>query len=270
MIEKHKHKPVNQFRAIGFHSFILSLLLFGSSVPAQLRPDLPPGSNFDLSSWKLQTLDDTRAFHEIKPSELQTGHTSWYFYTDSTDGSMVFRTPANGKTTRSSVHPRVELRQMANGANWPLTDMAEHRLDAICRVMTVAPDTPKMVIGQIHGSEGKSQLLKLIWAGKKSGKCTITANFKSNDNAKKDVYVKLASGLSPGDTVSYSISMSNGIIRVSVNGAIATHTYSNEYFGTVDRYYFKAGNYLQCSGSDPDIYGLIKFYKLELRPFLTQ
>ena len=246
--------------------FVLALMLLSASSYAQLRPTVPPGANFDLSAWKLQTLGDNRAFIEIKPGQLQAGHTSWYFYTDTTDGSMVFRTPVNGKTTASTVHQRVELRQVSGGSNWLLADTTEHRLDAICRVITLAPDTPKMVIGQIHGGDAKSQVLKLIWAGKKQGKCTITANFKNNDEAKKDLYVKLATGLSPCDTIAYSITMSHGKITVNVNGTSTSQTYTSEYFGDKDKYYFKAGNYLQCSGTDPDVFGLIKFYKLLLTP----
>jgi len=245
-----------------------SLVLFiwfalASLSVAQLRTGVPPGSNFDLNSWKLQTLNDNRSFLEIKPVQLPI-HTSWFFYTDSTDGSMVFRTPINGKTTERTSHPRVELRQMSFGANWPLTDSTVHRLDAICRVVIVASDTPKTIIGQIHGNESKSQLLKLVWSGYKPGKCAVTVIFKTNDPEKKDKSSKLVTGLSLGEKINYTLTMKNGTITVIVNGISSSHKYTTEYYGTNDRYYFKAGNYIQCSGSDLNIFGIVKFYQLSL------
>jgi len=227
---------------------------------------MPPSSNFDFSAWKLQTLDTSYYFTEALASKLTAGYVSRFFYTDSLDGALVLKTPANGKTTADAVHPRVELRQTAAGANWFLTDTTEHYLTAECKVVTVVPDTPKLVIGQIHGSDKKSQILKLLWTGTKNGMCTIKAQFKANDSEKKDDNVVIAKGLSLGDLISYAITMKSGTITVTVNGKSCSHTYTTEYFGEKDKYYFKAGNYLQCSGPDPNVCGLVKFYKLSLRP----
>lgn len=244
--------------------FIILFLLFAHNVFAQLNPKAAPGSNFDLRAWNLHALRDDFSFFTVKPAQLAAGYQSKFFYTDTVDGAMVFKTPANGRTTVSTSHPRIELRQTGDGANWPLADTNEHILSGVCVVESVAPDTPKTVIGQIHGGEKVSQLLKLIWAGDKNGKCNIRANFKNNDAGKKDAYVQLAKGLSLGDTVSYTLSMKSGIISVTVNGNSCSHAYTEEYFGKEDRYYFKAGNYLQCSSEEENIFGIVKFYKLDI------
>ncbi len=232
---------------------------------AQLNPALPPSGNFDLRVWKLQTLDTSHRFTEVKPSKLSAGYVSDLFYTDSLDGALVFKTPENGTTTKDAVHPRVELRQVAGNADWLLTDTTEHTLTAECKVISVIPDTPKVIIGQIHGSDKKSQVFKMLWNGNKNGKCRIFAQFKNNDEDKKDHNVEIAKGLSPGDVITYKVSMKAGTITVTVNGQTCSHTYTTEYFGTTDKYYFKAGNYLQCSGPDASKYGIVKFYKLGLQ-----
>ena len=231
---------------------------------AQLNSKVPPSGNFDLRSWKLQTLDTNYHFTEVKPSKLSTGYTSNLFYTDSLDGALVFRTPENGTTTKDAVHPRVELRQVSGSADWLLADTTEHTLTAECKVISVVPDTPKVIIGQIHGSDKKSQIFKMMWNGKKEGKCKITAQFKNNDEDKGDHNIDIVKGLSLGDVVTYKITMKAGTITVTVNGNTCSQTYTPEFFGTTDKYYFKAGNYLQCSGPDANKYGIVKFYKLEL------
>lgn len=240
------------------------LFLCATTVFPQLNPALPPGSNFDLSAWKLQTLDTDFGFIEISAANLTAGYTSNFFYTDKTDGSMVFRAPSNGQPTSGAHYPRVELRQMTNGANWALSSSTEKILSTQCRVFTVASATKKMVIGQIHGSDTVSELLKLRWVGDAPGQCSVDARFKTNDTAKTEFGVVLASGLTLGDKVTYTIRMKSGTITVTANGGSASQTYTSTYFGTTDKYYFKAGDYLQYASSDSTIYGQSQFYALVL------
>jgi hypothetical protein len=226
---------------------------------------LPPSSYFDLSAWKLQTLDPVYNFIEKNSAELMAGYTSSFFFTSPTDSSMVFKVPSNGETTSvNTIYPRVELRQTSNGANWKLSDTNEHYLSAKCKVIMVAIAKPQTIIGQIHGSETNSELLKLRWTGYLAGQCKIEARFEINDATQSEYGVTLATGLSLGDMISYSIAMKNGTITVSVNGVSASQTYTSEFFGSTDAYYFKAGNYLQYSSTDPAIAGQNQFYKLTL------
>ena len=251
-----------------FRNLLVLLIIFFCTLAYAQNPSLPPSSNFDLSAWKLQTLDTNLAFTEIQAVDLTNSYTSSFFYTNTTDGSMVFRVPSNGKPTSGSSYPRVELRQMTNGANWRLTDANEHYLTAQCKVIAVAPAKPQTIIGQIHGSETNSELLKLRWTGYLNGQCKIEARYENNDATQAEYGVTLASGLSLGDLITYTITMKNGTINCTVNGVTASQTYTTTYFGTTDAYYFKAGNYLQYNNQtvpDPTIiYGQNQFYRLSL------
>lgn len=246
----------------------LACILMGAASSIALNPALKPSGNFDLSAWKLQTLDQSLSFTEIMASSLSTGYTSSYFYTNSSDGSMVFKVPSNGTPTSGSSYPRVELRQMTGGANWALTDPTEHYLTAQCKVMAVAQAKPQTIIGQVHGSESNSELLKIRWTGYQSGQCRVEARYELNDATQAEYGVTLADGLSLGDLITYTISMKNGTITCTVNNVSASQTYTPTYFGTTDAYYFKAGNYLQYNPQtvpDPTvIFGTNQFYKLSL------
>ena len=85
-----------------------------------LNPSIPPGSNFELLSWKLNTpgdedgngLSDTAS--EI---DLDNGFSDQYFYTGS-DGGMVFKSTISGATTSpNSTYTRSELREMLRRGN---------------------------------------------------------------------------------------------------------------------------------------------------------
>lgn len=235
----------------------------------QLDPLKSPGLNFDLKDWKLQTINTAdNTFKEITATNLVAGYSSDLFYSNSNDGSIVFKAPSNGATTSGSGYPRCELRQMTAGANWALSDATEHYLYAECKVINVANAKPQIIIGQIHGSEINSELIKLRWTGYQAGKCYVEARFEYNDATQGEYGVTLASGLSLGDLITYTITMKSGKITATVNGTSASQTYTNAYFGTTDAYYFKAGNYFQYNNltvPEPTlIYGQTQFYKLTL------
>ncbi len=247
---------------------ILLSLLFYCIKSYALDPYSPPGFNFDLSAWKLQTLDNSYNFTEITALQLMSGYTSSLFFTDETDGSIVCKVPSSGATTSGSGYPRVEFRQMTNGANWKLTDPTEHYLNAECKVVAVAEAKPQTIIGQIHGSATNSELLKLRWTGYQPKQCKIEARYELNDATQSEYGVTLADGLSLGDLINYTITMKSGTITCTVNNVSASQTYTSAYFGTTDAYYFKAGNYFQYNNQtvpDPTIiFGQNQFYKLTL------
>jgi hypothetical protein len=57
--------------------------------------------------------------------------------------------------------------------------------------------------------------------------------------------------------------MKKGVVNVSVNGKSVSQTYTTQYYGTTDGYYFKAGDYLQYSNSN-QVFSEVKFYSLVL------
>lgn len=239
--------------------FSAVLFVFVVSFPAlSLNPKLPPGKNFNLSPFKLQTLNQNLAFFEMASDSLVNGYTSKWFYTDTTDGSMVFSTPENGGTTSGSNYPRNELRQTSAGANWKLTDTTTKIMTASCKV-TKAPAT--VVIGQVHGSNNNSELVELEWMGNSAGNCKVSAMFQTNNSAGSNYFVDLATGLSLGSLVTYELKMKGGTLTVTVNGKAGSETYTTQYYGTTDGYYFKAGNYLQTSSSSTTV-SEVHFYSL--------
>jgi hypothetical protein len=267
---------------ISYYSLIIavSLSISCSNDTDNLKPTEPepietsllnPGENFDLSAWKLQTINEVdNSFLEIKGSENLKIYSSSFFYTNQQDEAMVFKVPSNGGTTSAHAsYPRVELRQLTDGANWKISDQNEHYLTARCKVINVAEVKPKTIIGQIHGHENNSELLKLRWTGYKPGECFIEARFQTNDSVGSEYGIKLAENLSLGDMVDYTITMKEGTINVTVNGNSGSQTYTHEFYGTTDEYYFKAGNYIQWNddivSAPPVIYGITKFYHLSLK-----
>jgi hypothetical protein len=143
-------------------------------------------------------------------------------------------------------------------------------------VLAVAQAKPQTIIGQIHGSNTVSEMIKLRWTGYKAGQCYIEARFKTNDAGMSEYGVTLANNLSLGDLITYTITMKNGIITCTVNGTTGSQTYTPDIWTLTDAYYFKAGDYLQYnpnSVSPPDptvIYGQNQFYKLSLIKSTTE
>ncbi|MEI7675969.1 MAG: polysaccharide lyase family 7 protein [Bacteroidales bacterium] len=240
-----------------------------------LNPQLPPGSNFDLSAWEIQTLDSNLSLLDVYSNDLMNGYSSNFFFTNPTDGSLVFNVPSNGQPlTGPTGHPRVELRQMTNGANWLLTDSVEHYLTVECRVMAIDQVSSKSVIGQIHSNVSvNGENLKLTWKGYLPKQCSVIAVLQTNDAAKTNYSVTLASGLSLGDLVSCTITMKNGTITCTVNGVSTTETLTTAFYSNTDNYYFKAGNYFGYNnvnvGSSTVVNGVNQFYKISLNRDLT-
>ncbi len=249
--------------------FIVTLTSFITSLFAQLPdPKLPPGRNFDLSPWTLQTFTTGLSFVEIPPDSLNHGFTNPFFYTDSLDGAMVFYVPSTGSTTGGSDYPRCELRQSKTDGVWKLTDPNLHQMSASCKVLEVPSSRPITVIGQVHGSNSNSTMFQFRWNGYQAGTCSIEVRFQDNSSAGNQQLITVASGLSLGTMISYVVTMKNGLITAKINtpapGKTVSQTYTTQYYGTTDLYYFKAGNYMQYSSSGTPEYGKVKFYQVSI------
>ena len=69
----------------------VSVIAWISDVQARpLDPALAPGQNFDLSSYRLQTLDTRLQFKEVNPVDTYQDR---FFFTDHTTDVMTFRVP---------------------------------------------------------------------------------------------------------------------------------------------------------------------------------
>jgi hypothetical protein len=209
-----------------FVSFAIAAAFAAADVSAA------PGANFNLGSYNLQLpVLSNGSVKQVSGSQLEGGYSDAYFYSGSS-GQMVFWAPVTGGTTPNSKYPRSELRQVSP-SDWSLS--GTHTLTATCKV-TKVPSNGRVIIGQIHGNASGSEVCKLLW---NSG----AVEFRYKTDARVEQGFNLGN-YNVGTTLNYTIRCSNKAITVTVNGRSATRTYSNSMWQS-DRYYFKAGSYVQ-------------------------
>ena len=84
------------------------------AVPLTLFALNPPGSNFNLSYWDLETPVGNGSPMIVSSSQLQNGFVNGaYFFTNSSDGSMVMKEPGTNCTAWSGTHCRTEFREVS-------------------------------------------------------------------------------------------------------------------------------------------------------------
>ena len=193
-----------------------------SKTGLDLRIDVPPSENFDLSYWKLTLpadLDGNGKVDEISDSALQGWSDERFFYTDPVTGGMVFRTVPGGVTTSGSSYARSELREMMrrgdesistrndNGTptanNWVFSSAPEEAqamaggVDGVMRATLAvnqvtrigeAGRVGRVIIGQIHAKDDEPiRLYYRKLPGNKFG----SIYFAHEAVGKDDVYVEM-------------------------------------------------------------------------------
>ena len=124
----------------------------GNVVPSDfaLDPGVPPGSNFELISWKLNTpadLDGNGISDTASENDLDNGFTDGFFFTDP-DGGMVFRSTIGGATTSAnSNYTRSELREMLRRGN---TGISTRGVNQNNWILGYQPD-PGVTVGGRNG-----------------------------------------------------------------------------------------------------------------------
>lgn len=263
----------------------------GGGSNGSLDPNAPPSDNFDLTQWKL-TLPDAS---EISPSSLSNGyeHSSW-FYTDSSTGGMVFRSPNIGDSTENSSYTRSELREMLNpsagtksyGNNWVTSTSSssvkaqaggvDGTMTATLRVDKVSTtgDSSKVgrvVVGQIHAPD--TEPIRLYYHKRPSdskGAIYFGTDDLSNNNTYVDVIggpndLNPSNGIALGQKWSYEIKLTGLQLRVKITpegGSTTTVTYTLPS-GYNDEYmYFKAGVYNQNNTGSSSDYAQATFFDL--------
>ena len=115
-----------------------------------LDPGVPPGSNFELISWKLDTpadLDGNGISDTASETDLDTGFTDGFFFT-APDGGMVFRSTIDGaKTSANTSYTRSELREMLRRGNTSISTRGVNRNNWI---LGYQPD-PGITVGGRNG-----------------------------------------------------------------------------------------------------------------------
>jgi len=234
----------------------------------------PPGQLFDLSKFDLQLPTCTppkctSGIDTVSSAELKT-YTSQYFYTDPSTQAMTFWCPIDGKHTGGSVYPRSELRENQNLAwnndgkgDW--TFIGVHELNVTMQVLQ-EPTTGAITIGQAHGADINTTSI--------SGSCSIISEFEwqkgklvnnmrtaPSGNACGGVTQTFPGTYALGEIFSYSIRVSGKDVSLwtSKGGWSKTYTYSWWPTSGPEIYwlYFKAGDYVQDSGSSSTIGGKV-------------
>lgn len=120
-----------------------------------LSPDFPPGSNFELIDWYLNTPESSSDGRSMRISErdLVAGYENKnYFYT-ADDGGMVFRATIGGKkTSKNTRYTRTELREMLRRGDTSIStreDMAPNKNNW---VFSSAPEKAQKASGGVDGT----------------------------------------------------------------------------------------------------------------------
>jgi len=228
-----------------------------------LNPNLPPGGNFNLTNWELMLPTGSAGSPTIISQPQLNTFTDAYFYTDTTDGAMTFFTPENGVHSTNSSFPRSELRELAPGGDWPLTGT-----NIQTATLKVEDTIAHVSIGQIHiGNGGTPTSTKPL--------LELFCYAQDSTHQNGDIYLLLETNPSGGGTehfitnvpigqkFSYTIkTVGSNALTIIVNGVTQTFTIDPSY--SAEHFYFKAGDYLQTTGTSSTIGAHVAFYALNV------
>jgi hypothetical protein len=225
-----------------------------------LNPNVAPGGNFDLSRWTLQepVLDSSGNIKQVGPSQLvgSTGYQDQYFFTNKTTGAMEFWVPENGAHTANSSFPRSELRETQPGGDWFLP--GTHIQTA---TLVVNDTVGTVTIGQIHlGTNGTPSSTKPLL----ELQCTTSGNIQlfletSPSGGGASHFI---TNVPLGTKFDYMIKLVGNTITIMANGVTQTFAMDSSY--NSEDFYFKAGAYLQTTGSSSTLGAHVSFYALKV------
>lgn len=236
-----------------------------------LNPNAAPGSNLDLSDWKLQLPIDAKGTFGGKAAEVKvlSNYVHQDYFHTGPDGAVVLAAPVNGATTGGSIYARSELREMNGTANAEWTLAQGGRLTATLQVDAAPAQSDgtygKIVVGQIHGGDG--QLVRLAW---EDGTLFFANDITSN--GQKDVHIELlnAAGKQPdvglNETFSYTIDVSDNTLTVSVRADGQVYSSSSQINDawSDNAFYFKAGAYLGVNENGGQGVGQVSLFALDV------
>jgi Alginate lyase len=212
-----------------------------------------PGQLLNLTGWKLQTPVDNGkgGVVEISEPELDTFNSSFFYVKDN---YVTFAVPENGAHTSGSSFPRSELRELYQ---FFVTKNTETHIINATAIVLADGSLHKTAIGQIHGTnQGHcSIVVELEWF-----KGDIIANLR--DEACGSLRFTVGTGYKIGDEINYIMTVKGTTVTVATDrGSMRPYSYtwwsSNPYPA-----YFKAGNYLQSSGSSASIIAEVQLLNL--------
>jgi hypothetical protein len=257
--------------------FILGfgLVVLGTALPTtspatnlfarSLNPQCAPGGNFNLGVWSLQLpIGSTGKPTTISPGGLEgcSGYTnSKYFYTDTSDGTMVMYVPGGPSTgcvtTPNSQHCRTELREMTSSgsaASWD-PNASTNRLSVTLLATDVDDGSHGTVIGQIHIDDSVSTKPVCELYYNKSG--NLVMGVEETRAGGSSVFTTVGN-VAVGTRFSYEIRYEKNVLSVGINGGSQKTLSTNSLDAPAS--YFKAGNYNQ--GNIPST---VHFYSVSVQ-----
>jgi hypothetical protein len=221
-----------------------------------LNPNVPPGQNFNLANWELDLPTGSSGNIDIITQPQLATFTDAYFYTDPNDGAMTFFCPENGVHTTNSSFPRSELRELNPGGDWPLTGT-----NIQTATLKVEDTLAHVAIGQIHIGNGGTPtstkpLLELFYYS--TGQITLLLETSPSGGGPETNVTTVPLG----QKFSYTIKTVGNALTIIVNGVTQNYTINSSY--NSERFYFKAGDYLQTTGSSSTVGAHVAFYALNV------
>lgn len=253
----------------------LTSSLLALDAMAELRNTLPPGGNFALENWSLTLPQDADGGNQgraqtLLPDRLSgnAGFSSEFFRTDA-DGAMTFWAPANGALSPRSDYARSELREMldpaSNAVNWDSQGSAY--LDARLRVLQAPVGNGIVTVGQIHAYELMPLVALYYQYDFASQTGSLMAKIQENPaDPQQFKRYRVAEGIALGQAFIYRLGMSrneDGIaeVLIDINGTPATRVALAPAWDN-QRFYFKAGAYLNSRSASNEDGARVKFYRL--------
>ena len=260
-----------------------------------LDSGLTPNENFDLSYWKITY---PAADGDVDPPTVLENA----FYTDDTNGAMVFEcVNRGGQTSTSTKYSRSELREMVDltrdsgtqslGNNWVIsTALSEDQMEAggidgnmkatvavnhVSETTTIGDEymLGRVIVGQIHASDDEP--FKIYY--RKLPDNDYGAVYFSYEDSKTEVYFELIGtrdgtasaddGIALDEKWAYEVDVVGRDMTVTVireNGDYIQQTVTWDLEYDSDWFYFKAGNYNQNDGGDDGDYAQVSFFRLDV------
>lgn len=246
----------------------------GSSTPTPTPTPPPtgslptPSSIINFADWELQEpVVSGSGVLAIPTPKLLAGYSDKYMYTSSTPNgdAVTFFTPEDGAHTANSLYPRSELRELnANGtdANWNMNGT-----NIMTATLEATDITNHTVIGQVHiggplpGTNAASSTKPLLELYYYTNGNLIAGLEKSPLGSQTTTTI----GIIPlGTKFTYTIQVAGDTVSVKLNNNAPVVLTASSNFNDYGMY-FKAGDYLQTTGTSSTVGAHDEFYALSVQ-----
>ncbi len=232
-----EHRPNKGARHL--HVALAAVLL---AVPLALFA-APPGSNFNLTYWNLETPVGNGSPMVVSSAQLQGGFQNFsYFFTNSSDGSMVMKEPGTNCTAWAGTHCRTEFHEVdpSSGQYMSWSPSGTNLLDAS---LYVTQPGGGIVISQVFLND---QYLKPLGELEYTSNGDISMNIENAITGGTGETGHFIGHANVNETFSYEISYSNNTLSVAFNGGSPQFISVPGYANGIQAF-FKAGCYGQST-----------------------